>query len=189
MKNAWILACMVLLVSVPAFAETPAKAPLSREAIAAMLGLSAGTGSCGKAAAPSQVRFAAQKPGKPGPGGGVSEMATCSVTCDSSTTLQCTTDISCQSFERNCTTDCEPGHITCVDTTGTTTQTCPTACSAGFCCSCEQTGSCYDCCRCGGGTQVQCNNCCTCEATSDCFACCRCEGHGLAYCNSLCFNP
>ena len=183
MKSAWILVCLFLLVAVPALAE-PAQEPLTREAIAQMLGLTKAPGSCGQAAAPSQIVFAAQKPG---PGGGVSQMATCSALCETGS-VQCTGNISCHAYNRNCTTDCEKGHVTCNDTVnGTTTVWCPTACPGGFCCNCAQTGSCYDCCRCDGGGLVQCNNCCACQATADCVSCCRCEGGSLSHCNSICF--
>lgn len=188
MKSARVLAIVFafFLVSAVGVAQPSAKAPLSREAIAAILGLSTAPGGCAKAPAvlPTRLVLAAKK----GPGGGVSEMAFCQANCESGT-VSCEGDISCQAFDRDCVApNCEKGHVTCNDTmTGTTTTWCPTDCPASFCCTCVQTGSCYDCCRCDGGTQVQCSNCCTCQETSDCFACCRCEGHGLGYCASLCF--
>jgi hypothetical protein len=189
MKNATVIACtFFLLLSVAAFAQAPSKAaPLTREAIAAILGLSPAGGGCatkGLATEPSQIIFASQKEG---PGGGVGANAFCQANCESGS-VSCEGNISCQAFHRNCTApNCERGHVTCNDTmSGTTTIECPTACPGGFCCTCVATGSCYDCCRCDGGTQIQCNNCCTCEATGDCIACCRCEGHGPGYCASLC---
>jgi hypothetical protein len=189
MKNATVVACtFFLLLSIAGFAQAPSKAaPLTREAIAAILGLSPAGGGCatkGLATAPSQITFASQKEG---PGGGVGANAICQANCESGS-VSCEGNISCQAFDRNCTApNCERGHVTCNDTmSGTTTIECPTACPGGFCCTCVATGSCYDCCRCDGGTQVQCNNCCTCEATSDCNACCRCEGHSPGYCALLC---
>jgi len=150
MKSVWILA--FLLVTVPSFAQTPAKTPLTREDIAVILGPSAGTGSCGKALAPSQLLFAAKKPEL---GGGISEMVTCTANCESGS-VQCTADISCQAFHRNCTTACEKGHVTCNDSiNGTTTFWCPTEC-VSHCCDCQATGDCYSCCRCAGGSMNQC---------------------------------
>jgi hypothetical protein len=185
MKSVWVLACTVFLVTVPSFAQTPTRTPITREALAAILGLSAGTGSCGKAPVPSQVLFAAAKPG---PGGGVSEMVTCSANCESGS-VQCTADISCQAFHRNCTTGCERGHVNCNDSVnGMTTVSCPTTCPGGtFCCNCAQTGNCYDCCRCDGGTALVCSNCCECEASQDCYSCCRCNGGGINQCINQCF--
>jgi hypothetical protein len=188
MKNARVvaIACTFFLVSAVGFAQAPTKAPLTREAIAAILGLSTAGGGCAKApaAGPSQMVFASKKEG---PGGGVGEMAFCQANCESGT-VQCTGDISCQAFHRNCTTACEPGHVTCNDTVnGTTTTWCPTQCSGGTsCCNCAQTGDCVDCCRCDGGSLMQCNNCCACQETSDCFACCRCEGGSIGQCGLQC---
>ena len=183
MKNAWILACTLLLVSVAGFAQAPSEAPLTGEAIAAILGGQPSASGCAAAPAPDRMVFAAQKPG---PGGGVGAMAFCQANCESGS-VSCEGNVSCQAFHRNCTTGCERGHVTCNDTVnGVTTIWCPTACSGGFCCTCEQTGSCYDCCRCDGGGAVMCSNCCNCEATSDCFSCCRCEGGSPGACAVEC---
>jgi hypothetical protein len=159
MKKTWILACTLLLVSAVGFAQTPSGAPLTPEVIDAILDLPRATGSCATAKAPSRMIFAAQKPG---PGGGVSSMAYCVAYCEWGT-VSCQGNISCSAFDRNCTTACERGHVTCNDTVnGTFTNWCPTECPTSHCCDCEASG------------------------WSDCLACCRCDGHSAQYCASLC---
>ena len=177
MKNAAVLACTFLLLSVAAFAEMPGKAAsLSPEALAMILGeRGPASGSCAPSA--SKAVFAAQKPAPPG---GVGAYATCTAICETGT-VECTAS-TCSGVDRNCAVF-ERGHVTC----GTTTTWCGTACPSDYCYNCAQTGSCYDCCRCDGGGALQCNNCCTCQATQDCIACCRCEGGSLSYCNSVCY--
>jgi hypothetical protein len=184
MKSAGVVAvaCTFFLISAVGFAQTPTKAPLTREAIAAILGLSTATGGCAKApaAAPSRVLFAAQKPG---PDGGVGAMATCTANCESGT-VQCTGSTSCEAFDRNCSVF-ERGHVTCNNGGTITTTWCPTQCPSDHCYNCAQTGACFDCCRCDGGGAASCAFCCDCEATGDCYTCCRCGGGGPG-CGGLC---
>ena len=186
MKSARVVvavACTLFLVSAVGFAQTPTKAPLTREAIAAILGLSPAKGGCGAVqTSPNRMVFAAKKPG---PDGGVGAMATCTANCESGT-VQCTGSTSCEAFDRNCAAF-ERGHVSCNNGGTITTTWCPTQCTNDYCYNCAQTGACYDCCRCDGGTALQCSNCCTCEQTQDCVACCRCDGGSLLYCNQVCY--
>jgi hypothetical protein len=185
MKSARVvaIACTFFLVSAVGFAQTPTKAPLTREAIDAILGLSPVGGGCAKTSvSPNRVVFAAKKTG---PDGGIGEMAYCVAACESGS-VNCTGTTSCEAYDRNCTTG-ERGHVSCNNGGTVTTTWCPTACPNDFCYNCAQTGGCVDCCRCDGGGPVICNNCCTCDATGDCFACCRCGGGSLSECNSACY--
>jgi hypothetical protein len=50
----------------------------------------------------------------------------------------------------------EPGHVTCDGQT----ISCP-ACCTGPCCKCDQTGDCRACCRCDGGSILQCAELCS----------------------------
>jgi hypothetical protein len=59
MKKTWILACILLFVTVAAFAQKPSQPPLSKEALAAILGQPAAS-SC--ATQPSGIRQAAKRP-------------------------------------------------------------------------------------------------------------------------------
>ena len=173
MKAAWILACTLLFVSVAGFAQAPSDAPLSPEVIAAILGEPGAAGSC--AGPQRNVRLAAG-------GGGVGLMAFCSAYCVPPNSVSCNGS-ACSGADRNCGAG-EQGHVTCDGTTYWCSPVCPGP--AGNCEACAQTGGCVDCCRCEGGTTMQCNNCCTCEATSDCMACCRCDGNSIGYCASVC---
>ncbi len=154
MKNTtWIVACACLFVSVAGFAQAPSPAPLTKEALAAILGPSAVAGSC--STQPSRVLFAAKSPRT-----GL-EKALCMATasCESGT-VSCEGNnsvTSCSASDRSC--PGEQGHVTC---DGVTTW-CPTVCSCNTgtpkeraCCRCEQSGGCMDCCRCDGGTIGQC---------------------------------
>jgi hypothetical protein len=155
MKKASILACVLLFVSVAAFAQTPSHPPLTQEALAAILGLPA-AGSC--ATQPGGVREVAKRPailtGK--------ALCTATANCESGT-VSCSSDTStssCTAVDRDCTNN-ERGHVTC---NGVTTW-CPTPCSSICndtfeCCQCAKTGGCVPCCRCEGGNFADClNNC------------------------------
>jgi hypothetical protein len=154
MKKVSILACVLLFVSVAAFAQTPSYPPLTQEALAAILGQPAAS-SC--AAQPGGVRQAAAK--RPVILRGKS-LCTATAECHfyNGTVASCssnTSTSSCTSVDSNCSAG-EPGHVTC---DGVTTY-CPPCCTGGGtqyqCCKCEQTGDCEACCRCNGGTIGHC---------------------------------
>jgi hypothetical protein len=150
MKKEWILACVLLFVAVAAFAQTPSQHPLSREALAAILGLPA-TGSC--ATQPSGVRQAAKRPAV------LTGKSACTATanCGSDPAAFCSGDSSCTAVDRNCSVN-EPGHVTCDGNTFWCPTQCTTTCDR--CCQCAQTGECLPCCRCAGGNFADClNNC------------------------------
>jgi hypothetical protein len=158
MKNACIVACTLLFVSVAGFAQKPSPAPLTREALAAILGPSAVTGSC---PLPQRtVLFAAKSPRA-----GL-EKSLCSATANcASGTVTCTgnnSTTSCSAADRNCATG-EQGHVTCDSVTTWCPTTCTSGCSPGpgmWCCQCDLTGSCLSCCRCEGGTLRGCAEAC-----------------------------
>lgn len=153
MKKAGIVACTFLFIATAGFAETPSKAPLSAQALAAILGPSAVKTSC--ALPPSEVLLAAKRPRI----GGSLAKALCTATaaCESGT-VYCegnASSTSCSAVDRNCDFD-ERGHVTC---DGNTTW-CPTNCpctDTPVCCRCFRTNDCFACCRCDGGTVYQCS--------------------------------
>jgi hypothetical protein len=153
MKKTWIAACVLLFVAAAGFAQTSGQPPLTREALAAILGQPAGTGSC---PTPQGRILLAAKPSRAG-----LEKALCTATANCSPgTVSCSgnnSTTSCSSADRNCAIN-EQGHVTC---DGVTTW-CPTACTCTgtpiqvACCKCDQIGDCQDCCRCDGGSPVHC---------------------------------
>src|ERR1700710_2895681 len=127
MRNACIVACTFLFVSLAGFAQAPSQAPLTREALAAILGLPAATGSC--PTPQGKVLFAAKNP-KIG-----LEKSLCSATANcASGTVTCTgnnSTTSCSAADRNCATG-EQGHVTCDGvTTSCPTVACPNICTTG----------------------------------------------------------
>lgn len=149
MKKAWILACTLLFISVAGFADGPA--PLSDEALAAILGEPLAGSSCAtKAGGMGEMRFVKAVAG---------EKAFCTVDCPSGTPVSCTSSTDCTAVERNCSVY-ERGHVMC---NGVKTYCTPTCCSGGTpqenaCCRCDALGGCTDCCRCAGGTISQCKD-------------------------------
>jgi hypothetical protein len=150
MKNPWILACVLLFVSVAAFAQTPSQPPRSQEALAAILGLPAAS-SC--ATQPSGVRQVAKRPavltGK--------SLCTATANCEFGT-VSCSSDVNaanCMAVNASCPS--EPGHVTC---DGVSTY-CPACCTGTAvqrnCCQCDQTGDCFACCRCANGSIAHCS--------------------------------
>jgi hypothetical protein len=157
MKKASILACILLFVSVAAFAQTPSHPPLTQEALAAILGQPAAS-SC--ATQPSGVRQVARRPailtGK--------SACTATANCGSDPARSCSGNSSCTAVDRDCSVN-EQGHVTCDGVTTWCPTVCPSPC-AGLtgtqyqCCQCDQTGDCLHCCRCAGGNFADClNNC------------------------------
>ena len=161
MKNVRILVCALAFVSAAGFAQAPSMAPLSNEVLAAILSPLAATGStfC-PTTSQGKVLFAATEQG-----GGESTMSACSATANCASgygTVYCEGNTSCTAYDRSC--PGEQGHVTC---DGVTTW-CPTVA-----------------CPCSGGP-IQCNNCNTCNQTGDCFACCVCNGGSLYWCSQVC---
>lgn len=152
MKNAWIVACALLFVSVAGFAETPSQARLSDEALAAILSPAAGTGSC--PAPQNGVLFAAKGPSN----GLLKALCTATANCEPGSTVSCegnSSTTSCTAVDRNCDAG-QRGRVTC---DGVTTL-CPTRCPCDdtpICCQCDRTGDCKACCRCAGGTFFECD--------------------------------
>jgi hypothetical protein len=149
MKNAWIVGFALLLVAVAGFAQTPSPPPLTSQALAVILGESAGAGSC--AAQQNGVLFAAKPP--------VKALCTATASCVSGT-VYCegnNSTASCTAVDRNCASG-ERGHVTC---DGATTW-CPTACGCSnqYCCECQASEDCYSCCRCQGYGDIICSRMC-----------------------------
>ncbi|HEY7214759.1 MAG TPA: hypothetical protein VIC28_09025, partial [Thermoanaerobaculia bacterium] len=128
MKKVWIVVCtcILALVSVAAFAETPAAAPLSIEALAAILGPDAVVGSPTCPGQRDKPVLAAAQQAKPGSKPGSMRKTPCSATasCESGT-VSCSGSGTCIAVDRDCLNSCERGHVTC---NGVTTW-CPTACN------------------------------------------------------------
>ena len=148
-----ILVCICILASGSAagFAQAPSEAPFNLAAILNQPTLSPVISSA--CATPgSQVLFAAKKPDPPGPG----QQSACNATasCGDDGSVSCSGNSTCITVDRSC--PGEQGHVTC---DGVTTW-CPVCepCSGAFCCACQNTGACFACCRCDGGTAVQCAN-------------------------------
>ena|ERR1700724_34982 len=145
MRNVRILACVLLLfVFATTAAQASSNAPLTKEALASILGLP--SAACASAGQLERVP-PAQKPG-------VHAKSLCTataqcfpgtVTCSSNTSTT-----SCSAADRNCPN--ERGHVTC---DGVTTY-CSATCTCNLCCQCDQTGDCVACCRCAGGGPVHC---------------------------------
>jgi len=147
MKQAWMIACALFFISVAGIAQTPSQTPLSGEVLAAILGPAA-TGSC--VTPQSRVLFTS--------GGGVHQESACNATatCQSGT-VSCSGNSTCSAADSDC-PDGFAGWVTC---DGHTTNCAACNCSSyfghqRFCCLCGQTDDCIQCCRCGGGTIIQC---------------------------------
>jgi hypothetical protein len=140
MKIAWFAACAFLLVSAAGLAQTPEPPP----------SLSPAAGVC--SLPQDGVLFAAKPP--------VKSLCSAVANCESGT-VSCSSEASatsCSAADRSC--PGERGHVTC---DGVTTD-CPTECTCTsgtpqqiFCCRCALLGTCFDCCKCGGGTLSQCS--------------------------------
>jgi hypothetical protein len=158
-KACIIIVCTMAFVSAAAFAQTPSVAPLTGEALAVILGEPAVTASCPSPgpSPQSEVLFAARRPAVP---------KACSATanCTPGTTVSCTytgTGGTCTAVDRNCSVN-QRGYVSCngvVTNCPTTCQSCNLICQA--CNQCDQTGDCFACCRCDGGTISQCSQQCS----------------------------
>jgi hypothetical protein len=107
MRKVLILACAALLLSIAGLAQTPSSAPLSQEALDAILGQPAVTA---EQALPQTEEpfFAAKRP--------LPLKATCTANCYLSGTISCTGS-SCSAV--NGTSCSAKGHVTCAGTTHT----------------------------------------------------------------------
>lgn len=87
---------------------------------------------------------------------GAKSMSACGATANClSGTVSCTGNSSCDAVDQNCGTS-QQGYVAC---DGVKTW-CPTACDGcpllDWCCHCAATSDCFACCRCAGGTGMQC---------------------------------
>jgi hypothetical protein len=146
MKMACMVAYGFLFVAVAGFTQTPGQAPLTSEALEAILSQPAVNGSCG--AQSSRVLFAAQR-SRTGP-----MKAYCEATCDTYPNISCSGQ-ECSAANRNCATG-EVGYVTC---DGVTTM-CPGTPRQFACCECAATGGCWACCYCNGGGPIACSEAC-----------------------------
>lgn len=139
MKKYLLSACALLFISSGLLAQTPSMAPISGEAMAAILSPAAGPASC--RTQQSEVLFAARRSGKP-----LKSICSATAQCGSTTpsSVSCQGSNSCTAVDRNCSAS-EPGHVTC---DGTTTSCSP--CSP--CEVCAGTSDCFNCCRCEGNS-------------------------------------
>lgn len=149
MKRAWIVSVILSFMSV----ATGFSAPLSDEALTAILGQPAGA----ECAQPQESLIL------PDQLQGI-QYKTCSATatCNDSSGV----NISCTfggsggtcNFQNQ---DCAAGKRGYVYCNGTRTDCPPCPCGGPNCCICESTGDCYACCMCnGGGPPFQCSQAC-----------------------------
>jgi hypothetical protein len=89
--------------------------------------------------------------------GGPGQLSSCNATAECFPgTVSCSGNSTCSAFDRNCTAG-ERGHVTC---DGVTTW-CPQTCGGfDWCPACNETGDCFACCRCAGGSPAACLNAC-----------------------------
>jgi len=156
MKRVWIVVAVLSFLSVSAgFSQAPAPsvAPLSAEALAAILGQPAAT-ACPKpqesVVLPDQHQ-------------GIYKTCNASATCNDTSGVPVSCNYggsggSCTYQNQNCAAGVR-GQVNCQ---GSVTQcpVCPSDCGSPKCCQCEATGDCFACCRCDGGTIGQCINAC-----------------------------
>jgi hypothetical protein len=150
MKRVWLVGIVLSFMSVAAGFSLPAPsvAPLSDEALAAILGQPAG------AACPQPPQDSLDHPGQhPGVNMTCSATATCNDT--SHVNVSCNfggSGGSCTFQNQNCALGIR-GQVNC---NGTVTQ-CPACpCGSMVCCYCASTGDCNACCVCAGGKPVAC---------------------------------
>jgi hypothetical protein len=154
MKRILIVGIILSFMSAAGFSQVPAPsvAPLSAEALAAILAQPTGT-------ACPQPRESALLPDQPQDIQFMtcSAIATCSDTSGSVSCSYNSTGGSC-TFENQ---NCEAGIRGYVNCNGEISYCPPCPCSGSFwCCECAATGDCMACCRCQGGTLSQCRNAC-----------------------------
>ena len=128
MRKVLVVGCAALFISIAGLAQTPSPAPLSQEALAAILGQPAVASEPTSAQTEEPVLASAKRP--------LPVKATCTATCVfGASTVSCSSSGSCTSVDG---TSCSSkGHVTC----GGVTKTC---------------SSCYISCRCGGFSDAFC---------------------------------
>ena len=153
MKKVWAVGAILSFMFVAAgFSQVPAPsdAPLSAEALAAIVGQPAG-------AACPQPQESLDLPGQhPGVYMSCSATATCNDTSGSVNCFFEGSGGSCTFQNQNCAAGVR-GQVNC---NGTIKQCPQCPCGTPNCCICGATGDCFACCRCGGGTFSQCSQLC-----------------------------
>src|ERR1044071_852302 len=150
MKRVWIVGAILSLLPVAAgFSQGPAPgaAPAGAEALAAILGQPTG-------AACLEPQGSLDLPGQhPGVYRTCSATATCNDTSHSNISCNYGGAAGVCSFQnQNCAAGVQ-GQVNC---NGTITR-CPTCpCGTPNCCICQNSGDCFACCKCDGGTFSQC---------------------------------
>ena len=133
--------CTLAFVSAAVAAQAPSVAPLTNEALTAILGQPAVKGAC--PAPQGEMLFAARGPAVP-------KSCSAQTTCWDGTPLSCQwtgTGGTCTSTPSNC----DFGTRGSVNCNGTVTSCPQCPCGTPNCCQCDATGDCFACCRCGGG--------------------------------------
>jgi hypothetical protein len=145
MRKALVAVCFLAFASAAVMAQMPSEAPIS---LAAILSQPAVSGGCPPSQ--SEVQFAATRVGTS------LEKATCFANCGTDPVVSCT-GTTCTGVDRNCPAN-QRGHVSCTTNGVTTTTFCQSTCPiSGNCQTCDTTGDCFACCRCGGGTLRQCS--------------------------------
>ena len=146
MRTTWTLTLALLFVPLCGYAEPADPAPLTSQALAAILAQPVDAG-CGAIAqsGPAPVAMASSQ---------TKALCTATATCESGT-VSCQSNVSatsCTAVDRDCSWY-QRGYVTC---NGVTTQ-CPTSCcNSGTprqrqCCYCAETGECLSCYICENG--------------------------------------
>jgi hypothetical protein len=150
MKRVWLVGIVLsfMAVAVGFSLPAPSDAPLSDEALTAILGQPAGA----ECALPQDGLVLPDQP--PGP-----QFMTCSATATCNDTSGINVSCNFGSSGGTCTfenQDCAAGIRGQVICNGTVTQ-CPSCpCGTPACCKCAADGDCFYCCRCDGGTITEC---------------------------------
>jgi hypothetical protein len=127
MRRVLLVGCAALFISIAGLAQAPSPAPLSQEALAAILGQPAVTGELTSPQTEEPVLASAKRP--------LPLKSTCTANCPFGTTVTCSSSGSCSSVDG---TSCSAkGHVTCNGVT-------------------HSCGTCYVNCRCGGFTDAFC---------------------------------
>lgn len=139
MTKVWIVACSLALVSAAGFSQAPSTAP---NYLAEILSSSVANGS-----------YDVRQSEEPfiGPLWRIEKSAcTANASCGPYfPNLSCQGTTSCTAMDRQCPS---VGFVTC---NGVTTS-CPACTPQEYCDACTATGSCYQCCRCNGGSGPDC---------------------------------
>ena len=146
MKKTWVVGVILSFLSV----AVGFSAPLSDEALAAILDQPTG------AACPQPEESLL----RPDQHKGVFRVCNATATCNDTSGVSVSCSVtssggSCTFQNQNCAAGIR-GQVNC---NGTIKQ-CPACCGTPNCCICEETGDCFACCKCGGGTFSQCSQLC-----------------------------